>query len=391
MIVFTYMHTRITDFVPQTCTLLALGEPTHGEPAFARLRNDIFHDLAEHCGFRSIILETDRVKALALNDFVQHGTGYFDDIVTEGFSHGFGDLDANRQLITWLRDHNRDLPESKKISVHGFDAPTEMASAPSPAPYLRHVREYLGHDIGTLNRLAGDETTWSRAEAVLDHTMSPGRSPAASILHGMAGEMRIELDSRAPELIPATSFEAWRIARTHLSTAIGLLDYHRAAAQPVDETSRWQGLNSTRDAIMAQNLFDIRRWEYHRGPSLVFANNQHIQRHQSNWHLGDMDLKWYCAGAIVSSILGGEYTAIVGSLGQSESLKLDAAPTGSYEHQLAAPDGQPFLTSGDVLLERGLQIRGDIVAEQGYFPLDARTIGSSDAILHITVGTSLHQ
>src|SRR5689334_8339564 len=79
------MSQDIRKFLTPSCDLLALGEPTHLEPAFGRIRNELFGQLAEH-GFRSIALETDRVAALAVNDFVQDGVGTCDAVMTEGFS-----------------------------------------------------------------------------------------------------------------------------------------------------------------------------------------------------------------------------------------------------------------------------------------------------------------
>ncbi|HEX8632294.1 MAG TPA: hypothetical protein VF755_29395, partial [Catenuloplanes sp.] len=78
--------------------LLALGEPTHAEPAFPRLRNKILDVLVQH-GFRSIALESDRVAALTVDAFVQGGPGTLDAAMAEGFSHGLGQLDANRELV----------------------------------------------------------------------------------------------------------------------------------------------------------------------------------------------------------------------------------------------------------------------------------------------------
>ena len=51
-------------------TLLALGEPTHGESAFLQLRNEAFLSLAEH-GYRSIAVESDRAAGLIADEFVQ--------------------------------------------------------------------------------------------------------------------------------------------------------------------------------------------------------------------------------------------------------------------------------------------------------------------------------
>ncbi|WP_324194371.1 hypothetical protein [Nocardia terpenica] len=92
------MNQDIQDFVPASCDLLAFGEPTHQEPAFERVRNELFVRLVD-CGFRSIAIETDRVAALIVNDFVRNGVGTFAEVMNEGFSHGFGKLDANRQLV----------------------------------------------------------------------------------------------------------------------------------------------------------------------------------------------------------------------------------------------------------------------------------------------------
>ncbi|NUS95767.1 MAG: hypothetical protein HOQ36_25730 [Nocardia sp.] len=84
--------------------LLAFGEPTHLEPAFAWTRNDLFAELAGH-GYRSIALETDRVAALVVDDYVRYGTGTLDIAMARGFSHGFGDFAANRGLVAWMREY----------------------------------------------------------------------------------------------------------------------------------------------------------------------------------------------------------------------------------------------------------------------------------------------
>src|SRR5690242_17283331 len=74
MLRLSHMSQDIRDFLTPSTDLLAFGEPTHLEPAFGRVRNELFGQLAEQ-GFGSIALETDRVAALAVNDFVQEGTG----------------------------------------------------------------------------------------------------------------------------------------------------------------------------------------------------------------------------------------------------------------------------------------------------------------------------
>lgn len=190
------------DLTDCTAELLALGEPTHFEPAFARLRNDLFARLAEH-GFRSIALETDRVAAL-----------------DGGFSHGLGEVDANRQLLAWLRQYNEKADEP--LAFHGFDPPTEMFSAPSPRAYLEHARDYLGLDAD-IAALAGDDERWSRSEAILDPAQSPGATEEARELRVLADDLLVALHARTPRLDAA-----WWRAKAHVTAGRGLLRYHAA-------------------------------------------------------------------------------------------------------------------------------------------------------------------
>ncbi|RZS41023.1 erythromycin esterase-like protein [Herbihabitans rhizosphaerae] len=305
------MTQDIRDLVTPSCEVLAFGEANHLEPAFAFLRNDIFVQLIE-CGFRSIALETDRVAALTVNDFVQEGAGTLDAAMSEGFSHGFGDQDANRRLVAWMRDHNERRPPADRLSFHGFDAATETMSAPSPRRYLEHARAYLGLDLD-LAGLTGDDERWSRTEAVMDPAVSVGATAAADRLRSIADDMLTSLYARAPELIAATSRAEWFRARTHLTAGLGLLRYHRQAAQDLEQSARWTRMCATRDALMAQNLLEIRSMEERRGPTLVFAHNVHLQRNPSHLRMGGMDIDWLSAGAIVASLVGERYTFVAGS------------------------------------------------------------------------------
>ncbi|MDX3693526.1 erythromycin esterase family protein [Streptomyces europaeiscabiei] len=327
------MSQDIRDFVTPSCDLLALGEPTHTEPAFPRLRNDLFARLVDQ-GFRSIALETDRVPALALNDHVREGTGDFDEVMREGIAFGRGEMAPNRQLITWMREYNRTRPPEERLAFHGFDAEMENLSAPSPRRYLEHARAYLTRGGGPapalslslasaaavdLASLAGDDDRWSRTEAVMDPAMSLGATAEAETLRCFADDLLTEFHARAPELIAATSRAEWFRAKTHLTAGLGLLRYHKQLAQPLEESVRISRLLATRDALMVENLLDIRAIEAGRGPTLVFGHNLHLRRGLSHMRMRDLDLNWYGAGAILGSLIGERYAFFAGSLDPDEA------------------------------------------------------------------------
>src|SRR4051812_20126814 len=86
--------------------LLALGEPTHGEAALLDLRNELFRQLVEQEGYRTIAIESDCLTGLVVDDHVTSGTGTLDEVMERGFSHGWGAFAGNRELVRWMRDHN---------------------------------------------------------------------------------------------------------------------------------------------------------------------------------------------------------------------------------------------------------------------------------------------
>lgn len=365
------MTQDIQNFVAPGCEVLGLGEPTHQEPAFGYVRNELFASLVEK-GFRSIALETDRISALAVNDFVQDGKGTLDTAMSEGFSHGFGELDTNRRLVAWMREYNEDRAVEDRLAFHGFDAPTENITAPSPRTYLEYARDYLGIDLD-LAHLLGPDERWNRQEAILDATKSVGDSAEAIQLRVIADDLLTSLYSRAAELIAATSRADWYRTRTHLTAGLGLLRYHKQAAQQLDRNERISGLMAVRDSLMAQNLLDIRGLEGQRGPTLVSAHNSHLQRNLS-----------FFAGAIVGSLLGRRYMVIVGSLGRSEVLGLGEPEPDTYEVFL-----QRALPTWGLIPAAAVtpgRTRTDTRPEQGYFPLDQSIVESADAVLHVNGG-----
>ncbi|GAB3573549.1 erythromycin esterase family protein [Amycolatopsis endophytica] len=374
------MSQDIRQLVTPSTELLAFGEPTHLEPAFADLRNDLFARLAGH-GFASIALETDRVAALVVNDFVQNGVGTHEKVMREGFSHTFGQLDTNRRLVAWMREYNENRPPEERLAFHGFDIPTETMSAPSPRTYLEHGRDYLGVDLDIAG-LAGEDGRWSRTEAIMDPARSAGRTAEADRLRALADDLLIQLGARAPELIAATSRAGWFEARTHLTAGLALLRYHAQAAEDIDGTTRWNRLCAIRDAVMAQNLFDIRDIEADRGVTLVFAHNRHLQRNRSRMRMGPMDMEWYSAGAIVAAVAAHRYTFVAGSLGRSETIELREPRPETYEGLLQRRIGTWGLAAPATIPPA--EVRADPTPMQGYFPLDQETVDGADAILHVS-------
>ncbi|MFJ9444361.1 erythromycin esterase family protein [Kitasatospora sp. NPDC101235] len=380
------MNQDMHDFVTPACELLGLGEPTHQEPAFGWVRNQLFARLVDR-GFRSIALETDRVAAFAVDAYVREGVGTLDSAMGEGFTHGFGEHEPNRRLVAWMREFNRERPPGARLAFHGFDVPSETTSAPSPRRYLEHARDYLGLDLD-LARAAGEDESWSRTEAVMDPAQSPGGTAEAARLRCLADDLLLQLHMHAPELVAATSSAEWFAVRTRLTAGIGLLRYHaQSAVRGLTPSARISALSGVRDALMAQNLLDIRAIEDRRGPTLVFSHNLHLQWNPSAWALGELDCRWTGAGRIVGTLLGERYAFVAGSLGRSEAIGLAEPAPGTYEAHLQGRGAVWELR--DTALPAGARTRTDTVPRQGYFPLGREVLDGAVALLHVADGAAV--
>lgn len=293
---------------PEPPALLGLGEPTHGIEAFPLLRNDILAHLVER-GFRSIALEIDLFAATRVDDYVRGATADIDEILATGFSHGFGAIPGNRELVEWLRTYNADRSPRDRVHCYGFDAPVEISAAPSPRHTLSAVTEYLPaalrpESARDLDALIGADAEWTNEAAMFDPAASVGNSGRARALRVVADDLAGALHRAGPGLRPADPIGYDR-AVTQARIAQGLLRYHAAMATPA--TDRLGALMSVRAEMMADNLLAIVERERHRGPSLVFAHNAHLQRAHSP---GEEAPGWGGAGALVALALADRYTVV---------------------------------------------------------------------------------
>jgi hypothetical protein len=366
------MSQDIREFISPFTEIFAFGEPTHLEHAHTWIRNELFEQLAGQ-GYRSIALESCRVRGMLVNDYVHGGPGDLDTVMKEGFSHSFGEnWPANRELVQWMREYNADKAEDERLSFHGFDFQTETTSAPSPRPYLEHARDYLGVDVD----LTIDDEKWAGDEAVLDFARSPGRSEEAVRLREIGTGLLRQLHRRK------AVDDAWVRAETYLTAGLSLLRYHRECAEPNPLGVRLTRLCQMRDGVMARNLLEIRRIEAGRGPTFVFAHNAHLQRTNSSMEMAGERIEWLSAGALVAPVLGDQYTVMAGTLGRNDGFGLGEPDKDTLEGQLQGR----FTTWGMTEEKPRGRTRQDTTRVMGYFPLDQHLLDGVDALLHVRVG-----
>lgn len=364
---------------PEPPVLFALGEPTHGVAAFPLLRNDILAQLVGR-GYRSVALETDFFAASLVDDYVRGGPADLDTVLATGFSHGFGAVPGNRALVEWLRAHNTGRPPHDQVRFHGFDAPTENYSAPSPRHALQTVTDYLPvalrpTAVRDLDTLLGADADWSTEKAAFDPAVSLGDTDRAKALRVIADDLASALRRAAPNLRP-TDPARYDLVAAHARTALSLLRYHAVMASSGPD--RIGTLMSVRTEMMADNLLAIVAQERRRGPTLVFANNAHLQRARSAMAFGEQQASWASAGALVALTLGDRYV-FVATDGHPHS------EPGTFQGMLAEATTRRALFPAREL--RGEVDRSTKVGEpmvRGHFPLAPAVLDDADAVIFIT-------
>ncbi|MEU6559717.1 erythromycin esterase family protein [Nocardia nova] len=356
--------------------LFGLGEPTHGIAAFPLLRNDFLAQLADR-GYRSIALETDFFAAPVVDDYIRGADTDIDTVLATGFSHGFGAIPGNRELVEWLRAHNADRTPPEQVRFHGFDAPLEFGSAPSPRRALRAVADYLPAALcpdsaDDLDVLLGADEPWANEAAMFDAAASIGVSERARVLRLVADDLASALHRAAPALRSADPGGYYRAA-AHARTAQGLLRYHAAMADPGPD--RIATMLSLRSEMMAANLLAIVNYERRRGPSLAFAHNEHLRPIRPAAPADEAN--WCGAGELVHFELGGRYLFVA----------TDAAPApdpDTLQSVLSEASTRRTLFPAPALravLPPSLGTGTPIVP--GHIPLTPTDVGSADALVFI--------
>ncbi|MET9257676.1 erythromycin esterase family protein [Streptomyces sp. NPDC003717] len=377
----------VMGLLPARPRVLALGEPTHGEDMLLDLRNDLFGQLAEREGYRTIALESDCLRGLIVDDHVVSGAGTLDDVMARGFSHGFGDSAANRALVRWMRAYNETRPAAERLRFAGLDGPLEITGAASPRQALTALHRHLADrveagllpcDAETLDRLLGTDERWTEPDAMTDPGRSVGRSADAERLRLLADELVALLGTRTPELLAAGTRDDWERAGLYGRTAVGLLRYHHAMADP--SPARMTRLLGLRDLMMADNLLALAD----RSPVLVYAHNSHLQREKSTMRMwGHTPVEWWSAGALAHARLGTAYAFLATALGTIEHRGVGTPPPDTLEGVLHALPKDACLVDAAHL---AAALGGAVPRESpwfGYAPLDPARLTRVDGVVYV--------
>jgi len=384
---------RVVASLGDSVELLGFGEALHGGEDILILRNRLFQRLVEAHGYSAIAIESSFPRARVVNDYIAgSGPALYEAVQDNGFSHGFGQLDANRELVEWMRLYNADPSHHIKLRFYGFDSPTEMTGTDSPRQVLHFVLDYLTSIDSVsakehrelIDALLGQDADWENPAAMMDPTKSIGLSPAATALRIETEDLISELHVRRPEFMAKSDKSRYLEAVQYATVARQLLNYHATLARKSEPGKRIVEGLGTREVIMADNLEYIVSRERDRGKVLVFAHNSHLQRGKAQWQLGTDLLTWWPVGSHLNEMFGPHYAVIGSAVGVSDSNGISQPEAGTLEARLTAVQGPVrFIPTyrGQRLPDPEVEappIRSGSMKNQTYFPLTPQSFTDFD-------------
>jgi erythromycin esterase len=381
---------RVIALIGDSVELLGFGEALHGGEGILVLRNRLFQHLVRSHGFSAMAIESSFPRARRMNEYVSgQGSDSYDAVQETGLTHGFGKLEANRELVEWMRRYNADASHRVKLQFYGFDSPTEMTGTESPRQLLQVALDYLATvdaesaaaRRGRIHELLGEDTDWENPAAMMDPSKSIGLSPAAVALRIETEELITELRRRRPEFTAKSDDGQYREAEHYASSARQFLAYHAGLART--SNTRLVELLGMRDLMMADNLGYITEQERGRGKVFAFGHNSHLKRGQAKWQLGPHALAWWPAGAQLHHMLGARYAAIGSAIGVSEENGIGQPEDGTLEAVLTASPGPArFISTHGArsIPVADIVTRSSSTRNSTYFPLTAQSFSDFDVL-----------
>jgi erythromycin esterase-like protein len=349
----------------------------------------LFRRLVEAHGYSAIAIESSFPRARAVNEYVAgRGPASYEAVRDTGFGHAFGGLEANRELVEWMRRYNAEPTHHVKLQFYGFDIPTGTIGVASPRQVLHFVLDYLAaHDRtggqaqrARIDALLSQDSDWENPAAIADPTKSVGLSPSATALRIETEELISELRVHRPELVAKSDHSRYAEALHYASVARQLLNFHAAMARESDYSERL----GVRDALMADNLAYVVSRERGRGKVLAFAHNSHLKRGRAHWQAGTELHTWWPAGSHLASMFGQGYAVIGSALGVSEANGIGRPEPGTLEALLTAVPGPArFIPTHQgrglpAAAIADLPIRSGSMKNPTYFPLTPQSFTDFD-------------
>ncbi|MFJ9772916.1 erythromycin esterase family protein [Kitasatospora sp. NPDC101157] len=239
--------------------IVGLGESTHGTAEFFRLKHRLLEFLVRELGFGALAMEASAASAEAVDAYVRYGTG---DPVAALDRLGFWTWKTYEvlALVEWLREHNRALPEARRVRFVGIDPQRSADSAGELHAFLRQVAPERAAAVHATLRAIGDSTP-------------AGDPEGAGELLDSARQLLAELEEARAAHTATAGAAATDRAIAHARNLVRAADLAGRSPLGTDGAVE-EGSLAARDRYMAEAVAELHETTGLR--TAVWAHNSHV-------------------------------------------------------------------------------------------------------------------
>jgi erythromycin esterase len=314
--------------------IFALGEATHGTREFFRLKHRFLRYLVLEHGVRVFAMEANLPEALALNEYVVHGTGNPREALGNIYFWTWN-VESILTMVEWLREFNEGRPLDDRVRFYGFDAQYTTGA-------VARLESYFDAVDATLPEGAREDIAFLDDDGTNPGTDNQAREHL-TVADRIVPELHEHLDDYRGEYVDRQGERAFELAYRNLTVIHQASEYRHAQSEFDGDTDEeltegeiadLEELLDIRDRAMADNV----DWllEFEDADSLaLWAHDAHINREK---HIvRGTDAVGVPMGKLLADRHGEEYVPVGFSFGRgsfqaiSKTNEVDGEPT--YELQ----------------------------------------------------------
>ena len=255
--------------------IVGLGEGTHGTHEFFQLKHRLLEFLVKEMGFTLLVMEGGYASSLKINDYVLSGTG---DLSQALATYGAWTWDTKevREMIEWMRDFNKTVPEQKKVRFLGYDPDSDKYGGEVVTSYLKLVAPgRVGFAESAMRPVLFEQVRDLDLAVVLPNNGRPRRSDREkAMIRQRLDRLSEYLASRRSEFIRRTSVAEFEKAMLCVRT---IAQYNEIFSRPwVNPSDPITSGIAVRDIHTSEN---VKRLLDSQGPGtrmVLWAHNGHI-------------------------------------------------------------------------------------------------------------------
>lgn len=243
--------------LPEEVRVVALGEASHGNKEFQKLKLDVFAHLVETTDVRSFALEADFAGCAFANEYVLHSEGSAKEAVKHlGFE--IYRTDEMLALVEWMHDYNQKAEEGEQVRFYGYDMQRDMTGIDRIKDFYSKVDEEKAQTYAAqFDQLYGTE------EYAYEETNLPE-------MKSFVEEVKKDMEENAKVYEKTTDEETYAYALQAATCLLQNAELHGAG----------NDYSEIRDKYMAENVEWIlnREENIYKSKLMISGHNGHVAK-----------------------------------------------------------------------------------------------------------------